>query len=84
MDNSQDQFVNDARTTLNNQSAQIRDLEMQMGQMSSLLNEKQQGTLPSASEVNPKGGGMEHYSAIILRSGKDLEGPIKLKLWTMS
>ena len=32
---------------LNNQEAQVRKLEVQMGQMANLLTERQQGSLPS-------------------------------------
>ena len=46
-----------------------------MGQMESLLIERQQGSLPSNSEVNPRGEGKEYYKGITLRSGKELEIP---------
>ena len=42
-------------TQLNNQAAQLRNLEVQMGQMASLLAERQPGSLLSNSEVNPRG-----------------------------
>ena len=60
-------------TQLNNQAAQLRNLEVQMGQMASLLAERQHGSLPSNLEVNPRGEGKEYYKAITLRSGKELE-----------
>ena len=44
-----------------------------MGQMASLLTERQQGSLPSNSDVNPRGEGKEYCKAITLRSGKELE-----------
>ena len=44
-----------------------------MGQMASLLTERQQGSLPSNSEVNPRREGKEYYKAITLRSGRELE-----------
>ena len=62
-------------TQLNNQAAQLRNFEVQMGQMASLLTERQQGSLPSNSEVNPRGEGKEYCKAITLRSGKELEIP---------
>ena len=34
-------------TQLNNQAAQLRNLEVQMGQMANLLTDRQQGSLPS-------------------------------------
>ena len=60
-------------THLNNQAAQLRSLEAQMGQMAKLLTERQPGSLPSNSEVNPRRDGNEHVKAVTLRSGKDLE-----------
>ena len=44
-----------------------------MGQMTSLLAERQHGSLPSNSEVNPRGKGKEYCKAITLRSGRELE-----------
>ena len=43
-----------------------------MGQMVNLLTERQPGSLPSNSEVNPRRGGNEHVKAFTLRSGKEL------------
>ena len=60
-------------TQLNNQAAQLRNLEVQMGQMENLLTERQSGSLPSNSEVNPRRDGNEHVKAVMLRSGKELE-----------
>ena len=59
-------------TQLNNQAAQLRNLELQMGQMANLLTERQQGSFPSNSEINLRGKGKEHVKAIMLRSGKEL------------
>ena len=44
-----------------------------MGQMANLLTERQPGSLPSNSEVNPRRDGNEHVKAVTLRSGKELE-----------
>ena len=44
-----------------------------MGQMASLLAKRQHGSLPSNSEVNPRGEGKEYCKAITLRSGRELE-----------
>ena len=44
-----------------------------MGQMANLLTERQSGSLPSNSEVNPRRDGNEHVKAVTLRSGKELE-----------
>ncbi|XP_071912275.1 uncharacterized protein [Coffea arabica] len=48
-----------------------RNVEVQIGQIASSLNNRNQGELPSKTEVNPK----EHVKAITLRSGKQLEDP---------
>ena len=45
---------------------------MRMGQMANLLPERQQGSLPSNSEVNLRREGNEHVKAITLRSGRGL------------
>ena len=43
-----------------------------MGQMANLLKERQSGSLPSNSEVNPRCEGNEHVKAVMLRSGREL------------
>ena len=48
-----------------------------MGQMALLLSERQQGNLPSTSEVNPRRKGKEHCKAVTLRNGKTLEQPVE-------
>ena len=60
-------------TTLQNQAASIQNLEVQMGQISNLLNARPQGTLPSNTEINPR----KHLKVITLRSGKELKDLIK-------
>ncbi|OMO68078.1 Aspartic peptidase [Corchorus capsularis] len=55
--------------TVKSNSASIRNLEMQVSQLSKVVGEGEQGKLPSNTEVNPKEGVM----AITLRSGKILE-----------
>ena len=62
-------------TQLNNQAAQLRNLEVQIGQMANVLTERQQGSLPSNSEVNPRREGNEHVKAVTLRSGRELAIP---------
>ena len=59
-------------TQLNNQAAQLRNLEVQMGQIDNLLTERLSGSLPRTSEVNPRREGNEHVKAVTLRSGKEL------------
>ena len=44
-----------------------------MRQMANLLTERQPGSLPSNSEVNPRRDGNEHVKVVMLRSGKELE-----------
>src|SRR4051812_26700040 len=56
---------------LKNQSASIKNLEMQMGQIHNLLANRQQGTLPSDTEKNPR----EQVNAITLRSGTTYDEP---------
>ena len=46
-----------------------------MGQMANLLTERQQGSLLSNSEINPRGEGKEHVKDITLRSGRELATP---------
>ena len=46
-----------------------------MGQMTNLLTERQQGSLPSNSEVNPRGEEKEYCKVITLRTRKELEIP---------
>ena len=48
-----------------------------MGQMANLLTERQPGSLPSNSEVNPRRDGNEHVKAVMLRSGKELESQMQ-------
>ena len=66
-----DKFMADTQTNFQNQAAQIRNLEVQVGQLANMLNGHQQGNLPSTTEVNPK----EQCKAITLRSGRELETP---------
>ena len=46
-----------------------------MGQMASLLTERQHGSFPSNSEANPREEGKEYCKAITLRSKSELEIP---------
>ncbi|PPS18020.1 hypothetical protein GOBAR_AA02561 [Gossypium barbadense] len=54
-------------TTLKNQQVSIQGLETQIGQLSKLIFERPQGTLPSNTEPNPR----EHFNEI---STQDKEG----------
>ena len=48
--NSQAQFMNETRATLQIQSAQFERLEVQVGQMAKILLEEQQRSLPTLEE----------------------------------
>ena len=63
---SETHFQN-TETTLKNQQASIQGLETQIGQLSKLISERPQGSLPSNTEPNPR----EHLNAI---STQDKEG----------
>ena len=77
MPQSQNKFENKTKTSLNSQAAQLRNLEVQMEHMATLFSERQQGNLPSTSEVNPRREGKDHCKAINLRSGKTLEKSVE-------
>ncbi|KAI5317534.1 hypothetical protein L3X38_037241 [Prunus dulcis] len=63
-------------TTLQNQAASIRNLEVQMGQLAKALTIQERGVLPSQSEVNLKI--QEHVKAITLRNGRPIKTTIDL------
>ncbi|XP_062112561.1 uncharacterized protein LOC133823731 [Humulus lupulus] len=64
--NSQSQFMTETCSS-------IRNLEMQVGQLTNMLQSRPQGNFPSNTEVNPK----EQCNAISLRSETKLEEPFK-------
>ena len=68
---NQAQQLQNQSTQLQNQGAQLRNLEVQIGQMATLLTERQHGSLLSNSEVNPRREGNEHVKAVTLRSGRE-------------
>ena len=54
------------------QAKEVNELKKQMGQMAEFLGQfRENGKLPSTTEVNPKGG-FESAKAITLRSGKEV------------
>ncbi|KAH9744682.1 hypothetical protein KPL70_003808 [Citrus sinensis] len=67
------QFMTKIETTFHNQVASIRNLEVQVGQIANLLSSRQQGSLPSNTEMNPR----EQVNATVRRSGKQLDEPRK-------
>nr|XP_009770129.1 PREDICTED: uncharacterized protein LOC104220864 [Nicotiana sylvestris] len=52
-------------------NSSLKNLEIQVSQLATLLSGKIQGPLPSNTEKNPK----EHLKTIALRSGKNLDDP---------
>ncbi|XP_061336907.1 uncharacterized protein LOC133283987 [Gastrolobium bilobum] len=67
---------NDA--TIQSQSASIKNLENQVGQLVDAMRSRPVGTLPSNTE-NPRREGKEQITAIALRSGKAVEEPEHIK-----
>ena len=65
------QYIQKTDVVIQNNSASIRNLEVQIGQLLSMLTERTVGTLPSNTITNPK----EHVKAILLRSGRTYEEP---------
>lgn len=66
-------ILQNQNTLIQSQAASIRNLETQMGQIASALTTRQQGSLPSNTETNPKD--KEQCKAITLRSGREVEVP---------
>lgn len=54
----------DTDMLVKNQSASIKNLEIQMGQLTNLLSNRAQGSFPSDTKKNPR----EHVNAIMLRN----------------
>ncbi|XP_070026158.1 uncharacterized protein [Nicotiana sylvestris] len=51
----------------------IKNIEVQMGQISMSLNNRPHGTLPADTQINPKDQGLKQLMAVSLRNGKDLD-----------
>ncbi|XP_023892547.2 uncharacterized protein LOC112004530 [Quercus suber] len=64
-------YMQKTDVAIQNNSVSICNLEVQIGQLSSMLTERTTGTLPSNTVTNPK----EHVKAISLRSGRTYEEP---------
>ncbi|XP_073017528.1 uncharacterized protein [Primulina eburnea] len=62
-------FISATETRFQNQDASIKGLENQIGQLAKLIANREQGTLPSNTETNPR----EQVKAVELRSGRALE-----------
>ena len=65
------QYTQKTEVAIQNNSTSIRNLEVQIGQFSSMLTERTIGTLLNNTVANPK----EHAKAISLRSGQTYEEP---------
>lgn len=61
---------------MNNPEVSIRNMENQMGQLVSAINNRPQGTLPRDTEINPRRECKEYCKAVTLRSGKELHETI--------
>ena len=72
---NQAQQLQNQSTQPQNQGAQLRNLKVQIGQMATLLTERQHESLPSNSKVNPRQEGNEHVKAVTLRNGRELAIP---------
>ena len=74
LDNAQViQLLTNLTQGVQNQAKEVDDLKKQMGQMAEFMGQfsREQGKLPSSTNVNPKGG-FESAKAITLRSGKEV------------
>ena len=56
-------FISTSETRFQNEDVSIRNLETQMGQLSKLVSERNQGTMPSNTEPNLR----KQASAIVIR-----------------
>ena len=65
------QYIQKTGMAIQNNSTSIRNHEVQIDQLSSMLIKRIAGTLPSNTVTNPK----EHVKAISLRSGRTYEEP---------
>ncbi|XP_070023151.1 uncharacterized protein [Nicotiana sylvestris] len=55
------------------QDATIKNIEVQLGQISMSLNNRPHGTLPADTQINPKDQGPKQLMAVSLRNGRDLD-----------
>ncbi|XP_075108973.1 uncharacterized protein LOC142180798 [Nicotiana tabacum] len=53
--------------------ATIKNIEVQVGQISMSLNNRPHGTLPADTQINPKDQGPKQLMAVSLRNGRDLD-----------
>ena len=67
-------FMTKTESHIQNQGVALRNLENQVGQLANALSSRQNGALPSNTEV-PQRDGKEHCKVIQLRSGKEITTP---------
>src|SRR5262249_50815499 len=48
-------FISTSEARFQNQDASIKNLETQVGQLAKMMSDRAQGTLPSNTELNPRG-----------------------------
>ncbi|XP_024200473.1 uncharacterized protein LOC112203783 [Rosa chinensis] len=70
-------FMQETKAQFKEQGQSIKNLERQVGQLTSYMQNRPPGTLPSTTVPNPKGESVAELHAMTLRSGKQLEGPIR-------
>ncbi len=71
MESLLEKYIKGQEIKTQQQQAAIRNLEVQIGQLSKHLDNHPQGTLPSGTENNLKGN--EHAKVVQLKSGRELE-----------
>ena len=71
LENRFEQMYQDTQLMFKNHSSSIHNLEVQIGQLANSLTMRNQGSLPSNTEKNPK----EQLKAITLRSGTEIQTP---------
>ena len=68
--NSEAQFINETRETLQIQSAQLERLEVQVGQMTRILLEEQRRSLPTLEEpIREEVDAMELHELVVSEEG---------------
>ncbi|XP_017974473.1 PREDICTED: uncharacterized protein LOC108661554 [Theobroma cacao] len=72
-----DNIIQSQIALIQSQAASIQNLETQVGQLTNLLDNRPQGTLPSDTKVNPRRDSKKQVMAITLRSEKEVEHSVK-------
>ncbi|WRX31367.1 Reverse transcriptase domain - like 10 [Theobroma cacao] len=66
------QYISKNDAIIQSFGASLRNFETQVGQLANSVNSRPQGSLPSDTQINPKG--KEQCQGITLRNGKEIEG----------